>query len=39
MISVGRYIREEKNSLRFYVDNSEETLIRGVSAAETINTE
>ena len=31
-------IREEENSLGFYVANSEENLIRGVSAAETINT-
>ena len=38
LISVERCIREEENSLRFYVANSEETLIREVSAAETINT-
>ena len=31
-------IREEENSLGFYVANSEENHIRGVSAAETINT-
>ena len=31
--------REEKNSLSFYVANSEENLIRGVVAAKTINTE
>ena len=31
-------IREEENSLGFYFANSEENLIRGVSAAETINT-
>ena len=37
-ISVERYIREEENSFVFYVANSEEILIRGVSAAETINT-
>ena len=37
-ISVERCIREEENSLGFYVTNSEENLIRGVSAAETINT-
>ena len=30
--------REEENSLGFYVANSEENLIRGVLAAETINT-
>ena len=33
-----RCIREEENSLGFYFANSEENLIRGVSAAETINT-
>ena len=33
-----QYIREEENSLGFYVANSEENLIREVSAAETINT-
>ena len=38
LISVERCIREEENSLWFYVANSEENLIRGVSAAETINT-
>ena len=32
-------VREEVNSLDFYVFNSEETLIRRVAAAETINTE
>ena len=37
MISVEKCIREEENSLGFYVSNSEENLIRGVSAAETIN--
>ena len=37
LISVERCIREEENSLGFYVANSEENLIRGVSAAETIN--
>ena len=37
LISVERCIREE-NSLGFYVANSEENLIRGVLAAETINT-
>ena len=31
-------IREEENSLWFYVANSEESHIRGVSAAETIKT-
>ena len=38
LISVERCIREEENSLGFYVANSEENLIIGVSAAETINT-
>ena len=38
MISVEQCIREEENSLGFYVANSEENHIRGVSAAETINT-
>ena len=38
LISVERCIREEKNSLGFYVANSEENLIRGVLTAETINT-
>ena len=38
MISVGRCIREEENSLGFYVANSGENLIRGVLEAETINT-
>ena len=37
LISVERCTREEENSLRFYVANSEENLIRGVSAAKTIN--
>ena len=39
LISVERSIREEENRLGFYVANSEENLIRGVAAAETINTE
>ena len=38
MISVEQCIREEENSLGFYVANSEENLTGGVSAAETINT-
>ena len=38
LIRVERCIREEENSLRFYVTNSEENLIRGVSAAGIINT-
>ena len=36
--SVERCIREEEKSLEFYVANSKENLIRGVSATETINT-
>ena len=38
LISVEQCFREEENSLVFYVANSEENLIRGASAAETINT-
>ena len=38
LISVERCIREEENSLGVYVANSEENLIRAVSAAETTNT-
>lgn len=38
-MSVEHCVREEENSLVFYVVNSEENLIRGVSAAKTINTE
>ena len=38
LISVKQCIREEENSLGFYAANSEENRIRGVSAAETINT-
>ena len=38
LISVERCIREKENSLGFYVANLEENLIRGVSAAEKINT-
>ena len=32
-------VKEEENSLVFYVANSEENLIRGVAAAEKISTE
>ena len=39
LMSVECCIREEENSLGFYVANSEENLIKGVYAAETINTE
>ena len=38
LISVERCIREEENSLGFHVANSEENHIRGVLAAQTINT-
>ena len=37
-ISVEQCIREEENSLGFYVANLDENLIRGVLGAETINT-
>ena len=32
-------VREEENSLGFYVAHSEENLIKGVYAADTINAE
>ena len=38
LISVEQCIREEEDSLGFCVTNSVQNLIRGVSAAETINT-
>ena len=39
LISAEHCIREEEeNSLEFYVANSKENLIRGVSAVETTNT-
>ena len=38
-MSVERCVREEGNGLDFYVASSEENLIEGVAAAETINTE
>ena len=38
LMSVERCVREEENSLGFYVANSEEKLIRGVAVAEIINT-
>ena len=38
-MSVKRCVREEENSSGFHVANSEETIIRGAVAAETINTE
>ena len=38
LISVEQRIREEENSLWFYVGNQEENLVREVLAAETINT-
>ena len=34
-MSVKCCVREEENSLSFYVANSEENLIKGVYAAET----
>ena len=37
LISVEQCIREEENSVGFYDANSEENVIRRVSAAETIN--
>ena len=36
-ISLEQCIREEESRLRFYVANSQENLIKGVSEAETIN--
>ena len=39
LMSVECCVREEENSLGFYVANSEENFIKGVYAAETINTE
>ena len=38
-MSVECCVREEENSLGFYVANSEENLIKRVHAAETIYTE
>ena len=38
LINVEQCLREEENSVGFYVANSGENLIRGVSAAERINT-
>ena len=39
LIGVERCVREKENSLRFYVTNSGENLIRGVAAAGTLRTE
>ena len=39
LVSVERCVREEENNSGFYVANSEENLIKGAAAAETINTE
>ena len=39
LINVERCVREEENSLGFYVAGCEENLIKGVTASETINTE
>ena len=38
-MSVEQCVREEEYSLGFYAAYSEENLIQGVPAAETINTE
>ena len=38
LMSVERRVREEENRLGFYVANSEEDFIGGITAAETINT-
>ena len=38
LIGVERCIREEEHNLGFYVANSEENLIKGVSTSETIDT-
>ena len=38
-MSAERCVREEESNLGFYVANSEENLIKGVAAVETINTE
>ena len=38
-MSIERCDREKKNSLGFYIFNSEENLIRGVAEAAIINTE
>ena len=38
-MSVEQCVREEECSLGFYAAYSEENLIKGVAAAETINTE
>ena len=38
-MSVECCVKEEENSLGFYVANSEVNLVRRVAAAETINTE
>ena len=39
LISVERCVKEEENSLCFFVVNSKENFIRGVAASKTINTE
>ena len=39
LVRVERCVREEENSMGFYVANSEENIIKGVAAAEIINTE
>ena len=39
LMSVERCVREQENSLGFYVSNSEENHIKGLAAANPINTE
>ena len=39
LMSVELCAREDENSLRCYITNSKEKLIRGVAVAEAINTE
>ena len=39
LMSVERWVREEENSLSFYVNNSEENPIKGLATAKMINTE
>ena len=39
LVSMERCVKEQENSSGFYVANSEENLVRGVAAAETITTE
>ena len=39
LMGVERCVKGDENSMGFYVANSEENFIRGIAAAETINTE